>query len=112
MAGKVMLNPWVYGRSRGRNSRRSRRNRGRVPGMLRAPKWGLYRTGGRKRRYNASRGQMLRAGTHRARRHALGAMRSGDPRTAQRYLGLEERLMARRRALGLNRGRKRRRVAN
>ena len=48
--------------------------------MLRAPKWGLYRTGGRTRRYN---------------------------RTAQRYRGLEARLMARRRALGLNRGRKR-----
>jgi hypothetical protein len=94
----------IYER-RGMNPRRRRRNWGRVPGMLRAPKWRLY---GRKRRYNASRGEMLRAGTHRARRHALSAMRSGDLRTAQRYLGLEERLMARRRVLGLNRGRKRR----
>jgi len=107
MAGRLMLNPWVYGRS-GRNPRkprRSKRNSGRrVPGMLKAPKWRLYR--GRRRKHNLRwrtyRGEQLRTGTHRARRHALEAMRSGDPRRAQRYLSLEERLVARRRTLGMN----------
>jgi len=94
----------IYER-RGMNPQRGKRkSRRRVPGMLKAPKWRLYR--GRRRKHNLRwrtyRGEQLRTGTHRARRHALEAMRSGDPWTAKRYLGLEERLMARRRTLGLN----------